>query len=102
LFALPKNDVGCGMHQPIILTSILPVMGYVLVARSWQISDILGPASNFASTARRSSTALSNSQPVTLQVVATMKLMKVLTHVSDWTLFIGSCGKIKTGGTRVW
>mmetsp|Transcript_5880 Transcript_5880/g.13409 ORF Transcript_5880/g.13409 Transcript_5880/m.13409 type:complete len:828 (-) Transcript_5880:174-2657(-) len=99
LFALPESDVGCALRQPIIFTSI-SLMGGILVARSWRIGCIVSPHHlHLRRRSQQHSMTFHNNTTDTLKD-ARLNLMRVLSKLSGWALFVGSCGKCKAAGNN--
>jgi hypothetical protein len=87
LFALPEYDVTCALRQPIILTCIT-LMGNLLIARAWRIGCIISPVATFAA---------SGDSEVDTARKARLKVVNVLSRLSQWGRYIGSCGKARIG-----
>ncbi len=86
LFALPEYDSTCALRQPIILTCIT-FMGNLLIGRAWRISSIISSAATFAA----------SNDEIDAVGVARLKVMNVLSTLSQLGRYVGSGGREKMG-----
>jgi len=90
LFEFPEYDVTCALRRPIILTCIT-LMGNLLIARAWRIGCIISPVAAFAA---------SGDNEVDTAGMARLKVVNVLSRLSQWGRYIGSCGKARIGSNN--
>jgi hypothetical protein len=90
LFAFPEYDATCALRRPIILTCIT-LMGNLLIARAWRIGCIISPVATFAA---------SGDNEVDTAGMARLKVVNVLSRLSQWGRYIGSCGKARIGSNN--
>eukprot|EP00985_Skeletonema_marinoi_P020661 scaffold12338_cov77-Skeletonema_marinoi.AAC.1 len=86
LFAFSEYDATCALRQPIILTSIT-FMGNILIGRTWRIGSIISSTTTFAA----------SSDDIDAVGVARLKVMNVLSTLSQLGRYVGSCGREKIG-----
>eukprot|EP00984_Skeletonema_dohrnii_P001295 scaffold401_cov144-Skeletonema_dohrnii-CCMP3373.AAC.6 len=86
LFAFPEYDASCALRQPIILTSIT-FMGNLLIGRAWRIGSIIGSTAAFAASGDK----------IDAVGLARLKVMNVLSTLSQLGRYVGSCGREKIG-----
>eukprot|EP00984_Skeletonema_dohrnii_P018145 scaffold8397_cov104-Skeletonema_dohrnii-CCMP3373.AAC.2 len=86
LFAFPEFDATCALRQPIILTSIT-FMGNLLIGRAWRIGSIISSTTTFAASADEIDTL----------GMARLKVMNVLSTLSQLGRYVRSCGREKIG-----
>jgi hypothetical protein len=91
LFAFPEYDVTCALRQPIILTCIT-LMGNLLVARAWRIGCIISPVATFAA---------SGNSEIDTAGMTRLKVVNVLSRLSQRGRYIGSCGKVGSNNTGI-
>ncbi len=84
LFAFPEYDATCALRQPIILTSVT-FMGNLLIGRAWRIGSILSSTAAFAA----------SGDDIDAVGMARLRVMNVLSKVSQLGRYVGSCGKTK-------
>uniref|UniRef100_A0A7S2LUJ2 G-protein coupled receptors family 3 profile domain-containing protein n=1 Tax=Skeletonema marinoi TaxID=267567 RepID=A0A7S2LUJ2_9STRA len=87
LFAFSEYDATCALRQPIILTSIT-FMGNILIGRTWRIGSIISSTTTFAA----------SSDDIDAVGAAKLKVMNVLSKLSQLGRYVGSCGRAKFGG----
>eukprot|EP00984_Skeletonema_dohrnii_P026131 scaffold15425_cov141-Skeletonema_dohrnii-CCMP3373.AAC.4 len=86
MFAFPEYDASCALRQPIILTSIT-FMGNLLIGRAWRIGSIISSTTAFAA----------SSDKIDAVGVARLKVMNVLSTLSQLGRYVGSSGTEKIG-----
>eukprot|EP00984_Skeletonema_dohrnii_P020060 scaffold9695_cov74-Skeletonema_dohrnii-CCMP3373.AAC.3 len=86
LFAVSEYDATCALRQPIILTSIT-FMGNLLIGRAWRIGSIISSTTTFAS----------SSDDIDAVGMARLKVMNVLSTLSQVGRYVRSCGREKIG-----
>eukprot|EP00984_Skeletonema_dohrnii_P011683 scaffold4689_cov142-Skeletonema_dohrnii-CCMP3373.AAC.4 len=86
MFAFPEYDATCALRQPIILTSIT-FMGNLLIGRAWRIGSIISSTTTFAAPGDK----------IDAVGVARLKVMNVLSTLSQMGRYVGSCGREKIG-----
>lgn len=84
LLAFPEYDATCALRQPIILTSVT-FMGNLLIGRAWRIGSILSSTATFAA----------SGDDIDAVGMARLRVMNVLSKVSQLGRYVGSCGKTK-------
>mmetsp|Transcript_5463 Transcript_5463/g.8405 ORF Transcript_5463/g.8405 Transcript_5463/m.8405 type:complete len:367 (-) Transcript_5463:27-1127(-) len=84
LFAFPDYNATCALRQPIILTFIT-FMGNLLIGRAWRIGSIISSTATFAA----------SGSDIDAVGVARLKVMNVLSTLSQLGRYIGSGGKEK-------
>jgi len=87
LIAFPEYNSTCALRQPIILTSIT-FMGNLLIGRAWRIGSIISSTAAFAA----------SGGDVDTLGVARLKVMNMLSTLSQMGRYIGSGGREKIGG----
>eukprot|EP00985_Skeletonema_marinoi_P017318 scaffold9423_cov88-Skeletonema_marinoi.AAC.3 len=86
LFAFSEYDVTCALRQPIILTSIT-FMGNLLIGRAWRIGSIISSTTTFAA----------SGDEIDTLGMARLKVMNVLSTLSQLGRYLGSSGRAKFG-----
>jgi len=86
MFAFPEYDVTCALRQPIILTSIT-FMGNLLIGRAWRIGSIISSTTTFAA----------SGDEIDTLGMARLKVMNVLSTLSQLGRYVRSCGREKIG-----
>eukprot|EP00984_Skeletonema_dohrnii_P018826 scaffold8903_cov157-Skeletonema_dohrnii-CCMP3373.AAC.6 len=86
MFAFPEYDASCALRQPIILTSIT-FMGNLLIGRAWRIGSIISSTAAFAASGDK----------IDAVGMARLKVMNVLSTLSQLGSYVGSCGREKIG-----
>eukprot|EP00985_Skeletonema_marinoi_P027738 scaffold23234_cov104-Skeletonema_marinoi.AAC.5 len=86
LFAFPEYDASCALRQPIILTFIT-FMGNLLTGRAWRIGSIISSTTTFAASGNEIDTL----------GMARLKVMNVLSTLSQLGRYVGSSGREKIG-----
>eukprot|EP00984_Skeletonema_dohrnii_P007702 scaffold2824_cov65-Skeletonema_dohrnii-CCMP3373.AAC.1 len=86
LFAFSEYDATCALRQPIILTSIT-FMGNLLIGRAWRIGSIISSTTTFAS----------SGDEIDTLGMARLKVMNVLSKLSQLGRYVRSCGREKIG-----
>eukprot|EP00984_Skeletonema_dohrnii_P028062 scaffold17881_cov148-Skeletonema_dohrnii-CCMP3373.AAC.6 len=84
LFAFPEYDATCALRQPIILTSIT-FMGNLLIGRAWRIGSVISSTATFAS----------SGDEIDAVGMARLKVMNVLSTLSQLGRYVRSCGREK-------
>eukprot|EP00985_Skeletonema_marinoi_P020068 scaffold11756_cov104-Skeletonema_marinoi.AAC.4 len=87
LFAFSEYDATCAFRQPIILTSVT-FMGNLLIGMTWRIGSIISSTTTFAA----------SGDDIDAVGAAKLKVMNVLSKLSQLGRYVGSCGKAKFGG----